>query len=413
MSNSFKPIEENKRTAIVDILRGWALLGVVIGNYIDYFYIGLPIPSNSKNGFSQVLSTIHEIFFAAKSWTLLFILFGYGFAILMQNMARKGKNPAIFFSWRMLILFVLAFINSAFWLGDILKDYAFLGFLMLPFYRSSAKTILTVCLLLFLSVPFAAGYVNTLIYVVPDVFSDPKYLQLYHSSNWLDVFKFNLIGTYYGQIMNLGYAITAHIVMFACMLLGFYAQKINFFNRIMELKKTLKKIFFISLSIGLLLISIIEIVLSNELLFPTYFRPGYWLIISTMLFIASGICLLYCNDKLKTIFNYFRVLGKMTLTNYMAQNILATFVFSGIGLKIYNTLPYWFYFLLAVSVFIIQLFISKWWLSKYNYGPLEWLWRVLSYRKVFPFKKTEKNSLFVEVNSNDNQKKESALETIK
>jgi uncharacterized protein len=132
-----------------------------------------------------------------------------------------------------------------------------------------------------------------------------------------------------------------------------------------------------------------------------------------MLFIASGICLLYCNDKLKTIFNYFRVLGKMTLTNYMAQNILATFVFSGIGLKIYNTLPYWFYFLLAVSVFIIQLFISKWWLSKYNYGPLEWLWRVLSYRKVFPFKKTEKNSLFVEVNSNDNQKKESALETIK
>jgi uncharacterized protein len=97
----------------------------------------------------------------------------------------------------------------------------------------------------------------------------------------------------------------------------------------------------------------------------------------------------------------------------MAQNILATFVFSGIGLKIYNTLPYWFYFLMAVSVFIIQLFISKWWLSKYNYGPLEWLWRVLSYRELFPFKKAEKSSLPVEAISNDNQKKESVLETVK
>jgi uncharacterized protein len=404
MTNSYQPIEDTKRTAIVDILRGWALLGVVMGNYVDYYFIGLPIPSNTKNAFSQVLSNIHEFIFQAKSWTLLFILFGYGFAVLLQNLASKGKNPVGFFAWRMLILFGLAFINSAFWLGDILKDYAFLGLVMLLFYKSSAKTIGIVCLLLFLSMPFVTGYVNTLVYIVPDVFSDPKYLQLYHSSNWLDVFKFNLVGTYYGEMVNLGYTITGHIMMFACMLLGFYAQKINFFNRMIELKKPLKKIFFISLLLGLLLIAIIEIVMSKKLVFPTYFRPGYWLVLCTMLFIASGICRLYCHNKLKTIFDYFRLSGKMTLTNYMVQNLLAFLIFSGVGLKLYNTMPFWFYFILAVSVFVIQLFISKWWLSKFNYGPVEWLWRVLSYGKSFPFKKaapvvvqTESEAVVIEI----------------
>jgi len=401
MTNINQPIEDHKRTAIVDILRGWALLGVVIGNYVDYKYIGIPIESSTKNIFSTVLGNIHQYVFAAKSWTLLSILFGYGFAILIQNVANKGKNPVGFFAWRMLILFVLSFINSAVWLGDILKDYAFLGLILLLFYKCSAKTILRVSLFLLLTIPVISGYVNTLEYAVPDVYTDPKYLQLYHSNNWFDVFEYNLLGTYYGQMLNLTYAITVHIMMFTCMLLGFYAQKINFFNRLPELKKNLKKTFFINLAITLLLISVFEIVFSKGLVFPTYFRPGYWLILSTMLCIASGICILYNHNKLQAVFTYFRLSGKMTLTNYVVQNLLAFLLFSGVGLKLYDTLPYWSYFLLAVFVFIIQLFISKWWLSKFNYGPVEWLWRVLSYKKLFPFRKAKKTNLVVEVVPNE------------
>lgn len=396
MNNTYKPIEDSKRTAIVDILRGWALLGVVVGNYVDYKYIGIPVESNTKDIFSTVLGNIHQYLFAAKSWTLLSVLFGYGFAVLIQNVANKDKNPVGFFAWRMLILFVLAFFNSAIWLGDILKDYAFLGLILLMFYKCSSKTILRVSMFLLLTIPVVSGYVNTLKYVVPDVYTDPKYLELYHSSNWFDVFEYNLLGTYYGLMLNLSYAITVHIMMFACMLLGFYAQKKAFFNRLPEMKKNLKKTFFISLGIALLLISIFEIVFSIDLVFPTYFRPGYWLILSTMICIASGICLLYYHNKLQTVFTYFRLSGKMTLTNYIVQNLLAFLIFSGVGLKLYDTLPYWSYFLLAIFVFIIQLFVSKWWLSKYNYGPIEWLWRVLSYRKLFAFRKVAPEAVIKE-----------------
>ena len=97
MTNSYHPVEQSKRTAIVDILRGWAILGVVIGNYSGFPSIGLP--HKTKNSIlSEILSNFDQFFFSGKSWTLLTILFGYGFAILINNVAAKGKNPVIFFS---------------------------------------------------------------------------------------------------------------------------------------------------------------------------------------------------------------------------------------------------------------------------------------------------------------------------
>ncbi|WP_291150962.1 DUF418 domain-containing protein [Flavobacterium sp. UBA7680] len=396
MTNSFQPIQEDKRTAIVDILRGWALLGVAIGNYVDFRYIGLERFIMKKGIFSEIVSYFNLYFFSAKSWTLLSILFGYGFAVLINNVAEKGKNPVSFFCWRMFILFIFAFINSAFWLGDILKDYAFLGLLLLFFYRSSPKTILITSGILLLSVPFLSAYINSIKQTLPDVQSTAKYLKLFYSDNWLDVFQFNLLGTYYQEMISLGYAVTVHVVMFALMLLGFYAQKINFFNRLPEFKKQLKKTFFITLIMAIIAGVLFQIAINQKVTFPI-FHPVFWIIINTMICIASGICLLYTNGKLKTIFSYFRVSGKMTLTNYLMQNIIACFLFSGIGFKIYNTLPYWFYFFLAIFVFTIQLFISKWWLSKFNYGPVEWLWRVLSYRKMFPLKKTVQNDIVTDI----------------
>jgi uncharacterized protein len=396
MTNSFQPIQEDKRTAIVDILRGWALLGVAIGNYVDFRYIGLERFILKKGLFSDIISYFNLYFFSAKSWTLLSILFGYGFAVLINNVAEKGKNPVYFFCWRMFLLFVFAFINSAFWLGDILKEYAFLGLLLLFFYKSSSKTILITCGILLLTIPFLTAYIHSIKQTLPDVQSTAKYLKLFYSDNWLDVFKFNLLGTYYQEMINLAYAVTVHVVMFTLMLLGFYAQKINFFNRLPEFKKLLKKTIIITLILAIISGVLFEIAIKQKVTFP-YFHPVFWIIINTMLFISSSICLLYTNGKLKTVFNYFRVSGKMTLTNYMMQNIIAAFLFSGMGFKIYNTLPYWFYFFLAIFVFILQLFISKWWLSKYNYGPIEWLWRSASYWKLFPFKKKTQSEVVTDI----------------
>jgi len=385
MTNSYHPIEQGKRTAIVDILRGWAILGVAIGNYSGLPYISVSKESNSV--LSEILSKIDQFFFAGKSWTLLTILFGYGFAILINNVAAKGKNPVAFFSWRMLLLFILAFVHSAFWFGDILKDYAFLGLILLLFHKSSAKTLGILSAVLVLLIPFVMAYIKSFNFERIDIISNPEYLKLYYSGNWLDFFKFNLVASFYQQIIAPGYAITAHLVMLACMFFGVMLQKLNFFNRLNDMKTLLKYVLISSFAIAVIIGIAFYFAIENKAEFLKFFHPYFWLILSTMIFIATGITLLYINGKLKTIFSYFSAGGKMTLTNYIAQNILTAFVFSGIGFGVTYTLPYWFYFALAVFVFIIQLFISKWWLSKYNYGPIEWLWRCASYREWFPFKK--------------------------
>ena len=107
-----------------------------------------------------------------------------------------------------------------------------------------------------------------------------------------------------------------------------------------------------------------------------------------MIFFASTICWLYAKGLFQRFFASLAVMGKMTLTNYMVQNLIGLLVFSGFGLGIWNTKPLWFYLLLGLVVYIVQVYFSKWWLSKYNYGLVEWVWRQLSYRKRLPLKKS-------------------------
>src|SRR5579863_9074097 len=93
------PVGQNKRIAIVDILRGWSLLGVVLMNYTAiFFFVG---SKPNPDAFNNFLIGFGNVVFDSKPWTLLSVLFGYGFAILMDNVASKGINPVGFFWGRM------------------------------------------------------------------------------------------------------------------------------------------------------------------------------------------------------------------------------------------------------------------------------------------------------------------------
>lgn len=383
---SSQPIQLNQRTLIVDILRGWALFGVVLMNYYDFFTLGKNWeafkPDAVTNVFMYTLSTV----FAAKSWTMLSLLFGYGFAVLMNNVSNKGHNPYGFFAGRMFWLLVLALVNSAVFFGDILKDYALLGLLLLIFYRSSAKTTFIVSIVLLLAIPAMSSFINAL----PDTGYQQmtKLFYLYHSHNLLDVLSFGLKGTYLAQMISKPYLYTVHVVMFCCFLWGFTLYRINFFDQLASKLKYIKRAFWISLGVTLLLTT--YFILGKQLkweIMHKYYNMRYWVILSTMLFICCTICWLYIAGVGKRFFASLAIMGKMTLTNYIVQNLIGLFVFSGFGFGVWNTRPVWFYILLAIVVYALQVYFSQWWLSRYNYGPIEWIWRQLSYRKRLPLKK--------------------------
>lgn len=383
------PIQQNQRTTIVDILRGWALLGVVLMNYIDYFYIGSKGPAKPDT-LSIVLQAVGNIVFAAKSWTMLSMLFGYGFAVLMQNIAAKGMQPALFFTRRMFWLLLLAIINSMFFFGDILKDYALLGMVLLLLHRLSAKAAVIISILLFVvAAPLCSGYLTRTNAAGGMDLVEP-YLPLLYSQNPIKVLWFGLIGTIKFEFFALPYLITVHINMLGCFLLGLAAQKVDFFNRLAQNKKALKSIFFSTLLLSVAFPLYFKFVSKQTWPVYKYYRFGFLSVISMMLFITSALCWLYVSGKLKAFFKNMQAIGRMTLTNYIMQNALALLLFSGFGLGLaQHKVHVGWYLLSALVIYIIQIYLSKWWLQRYRYGPVEWLWRQLSYNKKLPLKRDE------------------------
>ncbi|WP_309609879.1 DUF418 domain-containing protein [Flavobacterium sp.] len=363
-------MNSTNRIKIIDILRGWALLVVVICNYSVFAYdenyqiIG-------KGFVSKILQTLEKFLFSAKGWSLLFVLFGFGFGVFMDKF--QG-NSYLGFIKRMFILFVFAFVNSIIYDGDILRDYAFLGLLILFFYKLSAKKILIIASMILFFIPFLDAYINAL---------DMSYVEtqiaiiapLRYSHSIVDLFKFNFWSSYYFEVVNLGYSVTAHCVMFVCMLLGLWAQKTNFFEKASFYPKRIKKIILISFVSALVLSLILFFSFQNKATYLAYFSPNYWIVLLTMIFTTACICLLFLKQRCRTIFGCFSIVGRMTLTNYMVQNLISFFIFQGFGLRLFYTLPYYCYFLIAVGVYILQIFFSFWWLKSNNYGPLEILWR--------------------------------------
>jgi len=391
-ANPLLPIEHKQRIIIIDILRGWALLGVVLMNYADYFYLGLDgIGSTYKfDMVTNILFWVANIIFAAKSWTLLSVLFGYGFSVLMENVAAKGMNPVLFFSRRMFWLFILALINSAFFWGDILKDYAVMGMVILMFRKCSARTALIISLVLLIAAPAVVALVNS--FKQPGGMESLKpYFYLFESSNPIKVLGFGLYGTYLYEILNFNYLISVHVVMLSCFFFGMAAQKSGFLVHVHENKKYVKRIFWISLAVTLATIAAFILTQKLKWNWIKYYSPFYFIILATMLFIASAICWLFISGKLKAFFRSMQVIGKMTLSNYITQNMIALLLFSGIGLhfSLKHRIHFGYYLLFALTIYVAQVFISKWWLKKYHFGPVEWVWRQLSYAKRLPNRKPE------------------------
>src|SRR5690349_21267290 len=122
MQQSILPIEQDKRLVIVDIIRGFALAGVLIANFTSYNEQNLPtaVLDAVSQPTDKMLMTVNTVFIEWKFMTIFSVLFGYGFGLILTSLWKKGINPAPFFCRRMGWLFIIGFIHTLFWWGDIL-----------------------------------------------------------------------------------------------------------------------------------------------------------------------------------------------------------------------------------------------------------------------------------------------------
>lgn len=380
-NNDNIPVPQNQRTPIVDILRGWALFSVVIMNYATIYQWNNHSTETKANSFHSLIENTTEVILGSKGWTLLAILFGFGFSAFLKNISQGGQPKYALFTQRMLWLLVFAILNTAFFGGDILHDYALMGFLLLLFHNLSARSLFIVGTSILILTPLLQSYIGSLHLLFSRKDRDLFY-QLYEKNTFFGHIKANFFMRY-KWMLRLSYSIVFHLVQMGCFLIGVSLHRSNCHLQINSNQRLLKYTFWMSLVFAVFLYFLQYFIAKNHWSFNNYYNLYYPQILSIMIATTTGVVWLYISGKSKNGFSALQAIGKMTLTNYIAQNIISFVLL--ICLK-----PNWalqWYLLLGLTVYSLQIIFSNWWLKKYNYGIMEWLWRCLSYRKMFRLKK--------------------------
>jgi uncharacterized protein len=371
------PAAGTGRIAIVDALRGWALLSVVLINFSIFYSLGVTRRIPPGDDVSRIAKLLTQVFFQDKGWTLLAFLFGYGFSVLIERM-KQGEHPAWAFSRRMFWLLIIAAVNCALYYGDVLKDYVLVGMVILLFHRASARTAGYLALACLLAFPALIAWSRGLELASPVAQPD---LDLYRSGNLLDVLKYGLlsgarISTSFTKLFDW------NLVMLTCAFAGMACHRARIFETLHERRSQLKYWCLGALSFAILSAAVGPLLGLVGLDLSASYELKMWPMLGQMVCFMAALCWLYVSTRLPRAFEALRFVGRMTLTNYLMQNLVGLLLFSGFGLGLLHQIPYWAHTALALAVFFVQIVFSRHWLMRHPLGPVEWIWRKMSGRRI-------------------------------
>jgi len=399
-TNDISPVKTSERFIILDALRGFALLGICMANFPEFSLYTFLSPEAAASMSTAVQDKITRyllyIFVDGKFYTLFSLLFGLGFSIIIRNAERKGVNGFRIFYRRMGMLMLFGLLHLMFiWSGDILLLYALLG-MLLPFFRQMPDKKLLGWALFFLILPIGVDLMCEITrtnLALPFIRLQETYCAEYgingtNFAYWLHdaedygtVFQFLvqgacvrmqefIIGNRYFKVLGL-------------FLVGFYIGRNRIYADLEGRKNLLVKVCRLGLIIGLpcsLLYAWSS--MGGHPLSDTLHSLFYFISVYPLGFAyAAGLCLLYLRVKSLSIWKWLAAPGRMALTNYIGQSVIGMFLFYGIGLGWGSTIGLLQTEVIVLAVFLFQMLFSRLWLSGFKFGPLEWIWRMLTYGK--------------------------------
>ncbi len=398
---------KSPRIEIIDALRGIALAGILICHMVENYIGSMPPASFNESVHVSTLDYIVDgfifIFLRGKFIALFSFLFGLSFFIQMDNGAKKGIRYGNRFLWRLFILLVIGYAHSLFYRGDILTVYAILGLFLVPFYRVSNKWLLALATILFLGL---GRYIVFMITGGDSIWGgtidfDPnaswviEYYDVLKNGSLLDVFNENTINGHRDKMdFQFGHFGRGYFT-FAFFLVGLYVGRSRFFERFKEEKKFTKRVLIWSsvvFAIAFLLSGLAFASMGENVSFDNWVAMAALSAMDisnaalTFVWITVFV-ILYRKVKGEKWLKLFAPYGKMALTNYVFQSVLGTFLLYGWGLGLIGELRNLYTFLIAIALIALQVWLSELWLRYFYYGPLEWIWRCLTFFKVFPMRK--------------------------
>ena len=411
MPVSSNPVLQNERSDILDVLRGFALCGIILDNIFGFTGYGFFTQAHREAlatwPADGLLGLFELAFIKGKFYSLFSLLFGIGFSIILIRNEQRQINPLKIFYRRLSILLLIGAAHIFFlWEGDILLLYAMLGLLLPLFRKCSDKALLTWAAVLIMS-PILIDLVKVLMNIKTGAFLeniaksidtktgvpvDDSYSQYLfkEGSGWQEWRNWQQSGFFwrYSDLIETN-RMPKVLGMF---LLGFYAGRKMIYTDLENYVSLFKKmrrwgfIIGIPCSLAMVFFFIDDKSVPNALgLLDTLFYALS--VVPLSLAYVSSFCLYWVKKKGNSKLKILAPVGRMALTNYLMQTILGITIFYGVGFGFGGNIGPVIFFPVAIGIYLLQVMYSNWWFKHFNYGPVEWIWRQLTYGKRLPIKK--------------------------
>lgn len=397
------PVKASERHVILDMLRGVAILGICLANYPEFSLYVFQSPETAASmptaGADRVLRWLLSIFVDGKFYTMFSLLFGVGFSIIIGNASRRGQSGMRIFYRRMALLALIGFLHLMFiWSGDILMLYALLG-MLLPLFRKVSDRGLLIAAAFFLALPVAVDAVTEAAGVslsAPAVRAQWHFCDRYGITRenfgvWLrdadsyrEVFQFLV----QGAMVRFQEFIDGnrYFKVFGLFLIGFYIGRRRLYADLDSRRPMLKKAALICISVGLPLSVLYAWSSMNHHPFGVAAHSLFYLlsVYPTGFGYVTLLCLAYLRFRELPLWKWLAAPGRMALSNYIAQSVIGIFIFYGIGLGFGAETGLLGTEIVALGIYVFEVIFSMCWIRFFNFGPLEWIWRMLTYGRPFP-----------------------------
>ena len=420
------------RIWIIDVTRGIAVLGIFVINVQDmafpeslafYLYQGSSEPKLDK-----YIGVLFEIFFYGKMQGLFAVLFGVSSALIIDKLVRRDNAPLEiqFYFFRLLWLAAFGLLNAyaLLWWGDVLFKYAVVGVLLFPLRLLSTKSLLAILFVGFTLITTQSFLEYTEILNLQEravdirskrqrgqplsvdeerLASDFQEIQadLHPDFSFIDeevevkaggyfrLFRYNAAQAFEEQTAI--FVTEDFLEIFLYMILGLALARFNFFAGLGFQRRVYIFIALVGLGVGVLVHTWLNIGLYENRLDPVgvryyqlFFELGR---LPLVLGYLSVIILAFRMSLLRSAGDYLAAVGRMALTNYLLHSIIGAAVFYGFGLMQFNRLVRSEVVLVIALAWAFQIVGSVGWMTRFRYGPVEWLWRSLTYGMILPIRK--------------------------
>lgn len=398
----------SQRLVHLDALRGFALLGILVMNVQLFSMPGAayanPTAYGDLTGANLVVWWIGQLLFSYKFMALFSLLFGAGIVLFAERAMAAGKRP-VWLHYRRMVWLLLFGLAHAYllWYGDILVSYALCGMLVYPLRGQRPWVQLTVGLALFALASAIAfmhhlslqdwpleSYTETLEAWAPDGDDINEELAAYRGSYWDQMHH------------RAPEAVLREVRLFisrslfrvsGLMLMGMALFKLGI------LQGARSPRFYARMMLGFLPVGLTMVAYGawqnfrhdwvlEYAMFGGY-QYNYWGSLLVALGLLGVVMWIATSGYLARLHRWLEAVGQTAFSNYILQSVIGTGIFYGTGLGLFGKVSRVGQLAIVVGVWIVQLLLASWWLTRFRQGPLEWLWRALTYWQYTPFRRTD------------------------